>query len=124
MKIEREMMRGAGPTAVLQLLADQEMYGYQIVEALSSRSNGVFKLGQSTLYPMLYNLESKGLVTSRQKEGPNGRMRRYYRLTVQGKKKLDLDRQQWSVLIQGLGALGITRTAQSDFGFAFDGGSA
>ncbi|MEM9412028.1 MAG: helix-turn-helix transcriptional regulator, partial [Planctomycetota bacterium] len=81
----------------------------QIVESLASQSNGVFELGQSTLYPMLYNLESKGLVTSQQKEGPNGRMRRYYKLTVKGKKKLDEDRQQWAALVEGLGALGVTR---------------
>ena len=121
MKIEREMMRGAGPTAVMQLLAREEMYGYQIVESLATKSNGVFELGQSTLYPMLYNLESKGIVKSRQKEGPNGRMRRYYRLTAKGKKKLELDRQQWAALVQGLGALGVTRSVQGGFtGLAFD----
>ena len=124
MKIEREMMRGAGPTAVLQLLARDEMYGYQIVESLTSRSDGVFELGQSTLYPMLYNLESKGLVTSRQKAGPNGRLRRYYRLTAKGKKKLEIDRQQWAALIKGMGALGVTRQAGNITGLGIDGGFA
>ena len=122
MKLERELMRGAGPTAVMQLLANGEMYGYQIVESLASKSNGVFELGQSTLYPMLYNLEAKGLVSSQQKAGPNGRMRRYYKLTVKGKKKLDADRQQWAALVEGLGALGVTRDAQG--GFAWGGGMA
>jgi len=102
-------MRGAGPTAVMQLLADDEMYGYEIVEALAKRSSGVFELGQSTLYPMLYNLESKGLVRSREKKGDNGRNRRYYRLTSKGMKKLDSDRQQWAALVKGMGALGVTR---------------
>ena len=86
MKLEREMMRGAGPTAVLQLLSDGEMYGYQLIESITTRSKGVLELGQSTLYPMLYNLESKGLVASKEKPGPNGRTRRYYRLTAAGKK--------------------------------------
>ena len=110
MKLEREMMRGAGPTAVMQLLVSGEMYGYQLVESLASRSEGVFELGQSTLYPMLYNLESKGLVASREKKGPNGRQRRYYRLTSKGKKKLSADRQQWAELVKGMNALGLTRT--------------
>ena len=123
MKLEREMMRGAGPTAVMQLLGDGEMYGYEIVESLATRSAGVFELGQSTLYPMLYNLEGKGLVTSRQKAGPNGRMRRYYRLTSKGKKKLDQDRQQWAALVKGMGALGVTRGKQSTPGLAFGGGT-
>lgn len=109
MKIEREMMRGAGPTAVMQLLLKGEMYGYEIVEALEQKSAGVFELGQSTLYPMLYNLESKGLVDSTTKPGPNGRERRYYRLTDAGKKQLDRDRQQWAALVKGMTALGVTR---------------
>ena len=111
MKLEREMMRGAGPTAVMQLLADDEMYGYQIVESLAARSAGVFELGQSTLYPMLYNLEAKGIVKSREKKGDNGRTRRYYRLTAKGQKKLDADRLQWAALVKGMGALGVTRSA-------------
>lgn len=109
MKLEREMMRGAGPTAVMHLLSEQEMYGYELIEALTRQSNGIFTLGQSTLYPMLYNLESKGLVLSRDKTGPNGRRRRYYRLTAKGKKKLESDRQQWSSLVEAMGALGLTR---------------
>ena len=45
MKLEREMMRGAGPTAVMQLLSSGEMYGYEIVESLTKQSKGVFELG-------------------------------------------------------------------------------
>jgi len=65
MKLERELMRGAAPTAVMQVLSGGEKYGYELVEALSRHSNGLLSIGQSTLYPLLYNLEAKGLVTSR-----------------------------------------------------------
>jgi PadR family transcriptional regulator PadR len=109
MKLEREMMRGAGPTAVMQLLSGGEKYGYELVESLSRQTDGVLKLGQSTLYPMLYNLEAKGIVASKEKPGPNGRQRRYYRLTARGKKKLEADRKQWSALVEAMGALGLTR---------------
>ncbi len=119
MKLESELMRGAGPAAVLQLLSGGEMYGYQIVETLAQRSNGIFEMGQSTLYPMLYNLEAKGLVVSTNKPGPNGKDRRYYRLTTAGKKRLAQDREQWAALIQGLSAIGVTRTR--GFGLAFEG---
>ncbi len=106
-KIESELMRGAGPAAVLQLLAGGEMYGYQIVEALTKRSQGVLEMGQSTLYPMLYNLEAKGYVVSENKDAPNGRQRRYYRLTPTGLTRLEQDRVQWTALVQGLQALGL-----------------
>ncbi len=49
MPIERELMRGAGPVAVLQLLEQGEMYGYQLVEAVARRTDGVLAMGQSTL---------------------------------------------------------------------------
>ena len=125
MKLERELMRGAGPTAVLQLLSSGgEMYGYQIVETLASESKGVFELGQSTLYPMLYNLEAKGLVASTNKKGDNGRNRRYYKLTTKGKKRLAKDRQQWAAVVKGLGALGVTRGRKGAGGLAIDGGAA
>ncbi len=108
MKLERELMRGAGPMAVLHLLLDREMYGYELIEALASRSRGILQFGQSTLYPMLYNLEAKGLVASRERVADNGRRRRYYRLTGKGRKKLQADRQQWASLVEALGALGVT----------------
>lgn len=122
MKLERELMRGAGPTAVLQLLSRGEMYGYQIVEQLAAESKGVFELGQSTLYPMLYNLEAKSLVTSTSRKGDNGRTRRYYKLTTKGKKRLAKDREQWAALVQGLGALGVTRGRGTFGDLAIDGG--
>ena len=104
MKLERELMRGAGPTAVLKLLSGGEKYGYELVESLAQQSDGVLAMGQSTLYPMLYNLEAKGLVKSRtDKSGP--RPRRYYRLTKKGEGKLAVDCRQWAALFEALGSL-------------------
>ena len=68
MKIERELMRGAGPMAVLQLLHQREMYGYELAQALARSTDGVLAMGQSTLYPLLYNLENKGLIRSKWRE--------------------------------------------------------
>ena len=98
MKLERELMRGAGPAAVLRLLEGGERYGYELVELLDRRTGGVLAMGQSTLYPMLYNLEAKALVASRVQTADNGRPRRYYRLTDKGRRKLAKDRVQWQAL--------------------------
>lgn len=107
MKLESELMRGAGPLAVLKLLESGEKYGYELVEALAKQSEGVLKMGQSTLYPMLYNLEAKKLIASRLDEsGP--RKRKYYRLTKQGEKRLSRDTEQWLLLMQAMQSLGIS----------------
>ena len=107
MKLERELMRGAAPTAVMQVLSAGEKYGYELVEALSQKSNGVLGIGQSTLYPLLYNLEAKGLVTSRVDE-TGARPRRFYRLTQLGRRKLADDTKQWQALWEAFRSLGLT----------------
>ena len=106
MPLDRELMRGAGPVAVLKLLERREMYGYELVEALEQRTDGVLAMGQSTLYPMLYNLEGKGLVASRWDDsGPRGR--KYYRLTGTGKQRLAADTAQWNAVTGAMRQLGI-----------------
>lgn len=107
MKLERELMRGAGPTAVLKLLEPGEKYGYELVERLSQQTDGVLAMGQSTLYPMLYNLEAKGLVASRERKADSGRRRRYYRLTGKGKRKLAKDTAQWKRLVEAMQGIGV-----------------
>jgi len=100
-------MRGAGPTAILRLLESGEKYGYELVQLLEQRSQGVLAMGQSTLYPLLYNLEAKGLIASRSQTSENGRPRRYYRLTSKGKRQLAHDRKQWEALSAAMGQLGV-----------------
>jgi len=111
MRIERELMRGAGPVAVLKLLHRSEMYGYELVEALSQRSDGVLAMGQSTLYPLLYNLEGKGLIEGFWREASSGRERKYYRLTTKGRKRLAADIAQWEALTRALTDIGVLHPA-------------
>jgi PadR family transcriptional regulator, regulatory protein PadR len=107
MKVERELMRGAGPVAVLKLLERSEMYGYELAEALSKRSNGALAMGQSTLYPLLYNLEAKGLISSEWRELENGRRRKYYALTTDGRRRLEAESEQWRLAARAMEALGV-----------------
>ncbi len=107
MKVERELMRGAGPFAVLQLLRKREMYGYELVDALSERTDGVLAMGQSTLYPMLYNLQAKGYITSRWRQAASGRPRKYYALSRRGIGHLAVEITQWQSLVNAIAALGV-----------------
>lgn len=116
MKIERELMRGAGPVVVLKLLERQEMYGYELVEAVARRTEGVLAMGQSTLYPLLYNLESKGLIEGYWRDADSGRERKYYRLTAKGRKRLAHDTEQWAGLIAVMQTLGIGGSAAAATG--------
>lgn len=107
MRIERELMRGAGPIAILRLLEGGEKYGYELVELLDRQSKGVLAMGQSTLYPLLYNLQAKGLIAARTEKTDSGRSRKYYRLTDKGSRRLARDRKQWEALSTAMGNLGL-----------------
>ena len=72
--------------AVLKLLKGRAMYGYELVEALSTKSEGVLSMGQSTLYPLLYNLQAQGLIRPRWQKADSGRKRKYYSLTSEGER--------------------------------------
>ncbi len=107
MRVERELMRGAGPVAVLRLLEAGEMYGYELANALGKRTDGVLAMGHSTLYPMLYNLEAKKLIASQWRRAESNRRRRYYTLTDRGRKRLAAERGQWKALVGALTRIGV-----------------
>lgn len=107
MTLEREWTRGAAPLAVLTLLERREMYGYELVEALERDSGGLLALGQSTVYPLLYNLEGKGHVEAVWRAAPNGRRRKYYRATASGRRWLETQRSQWAKLVEAMASLGV-----------------
>lgn len=106
-RVHQRWMRGAGPLAVLKLLDQREMYGYELAEALDRSSDGVLAMGHSTLYPLLYNLESKGLIEAREPEVADGRPRKYYRPTDEGRAWLRQHHEEWIGLVGAMARLGI-----------------
>jgi PadR family transcriptional regulator PadR len=107
MRAERELMRGAGPVAVLKLLEDGAKYGYELVEALSQQTAGVLDMRQSTLYPLLYNLQAQGFIEPKWKSTTGGRKRKYYSLTAKGRKRLAHDTAQWRSVAAAMQSLQI-----------------
>jgi PadR family transcriptional regulator PadR len=110
-RIDRELMRGAGPMALLRLLESRPMYGYELVEALAAVRDGVLDMGQSTLYPMLYNLESKKLLAASWQTADSGRRRKYYRITAKGRRWLESQKRQWQDLMGAMSDLGVISEA-------------
>jgi PadR family transcriptional regulator PadR len=97
MRIERELMRGAGPVAVLRLLESGEKYGYELIKLLDHRSQGVLAMG---------------LISARTEQAENGRPRKYYSLTDRGRKRLARDRKQWEALSVAMEKLGLVKLAE------------
>ena len=90
----REQEPGGLDLLILHLLAERDMYGYEIVIELANRSSEVFQLKEGTLYPLLHRLEKEGSVSAYE-EKKEGRVRRYYRLTRKGGEKLRERTEAW-----------------------------
>lgn len=73
---------------VLTALVDQPRHGYGIVGEVADLSDGRVRLKVGTLYGVLDRLVAEGLVEPDREEIAHGRLRRYYRLTEQGRDAL------------------------------------
>jgi transcriptional regulator len=86
--------KGSLPLLILHTLSRGPGHGYQIAKEIKQGSQGTLDFKEGTLYPTLHNLEEQGLVESYDAE-VNGRARRCYRLTENGRDTLATERQAW-----------------------------
>lgn len=93
--MDKALLSGSTAMLLLKLLEEQDMYGYQMIDTLRSRSDHTFDLKAGTLYPLLHTLEEKGFVSSYLEGGDSTRPRKYYHLTPAGKKRLAEKEQEW-----------------------------
>ncbi|MES2472006.1 MAG: PadR family transcriptional regulator [Pseudomonadota bacterium] len=94
---DSSLSAGVPELLILKLLQDQEMYGYEIVQAISDRTAAALTPGEGVVYPVLHGLEKDGALKSRRKT-VNGRSRVYYTLTAKGAKRLSHLSQSWNTL--------------------------
>jgi PadR family transcriptional regulator, regulatory protein PadR len=90
-------MNGVPELLILRLLEQREMYGYEIVEAIRSRTGEVVAVGEGVVYPVLHGLEDAGALRSRRRT-VSGRSRIYYAVTPAGRRRLAQLSQSWSTL--------------------------
>src|ERR1700730_13140390 len=69
--------------ALLSLLTESPMHGYELMKQLEERSGGVYRASAGTVYPTLQQLEDEGLIIAELLEG-----KKVYRLTDEGKREL------------------------------------
>lgn len=79
---------------ILMMLAQKEMYGYELMKSLAELTSGIYEPKSGTLYPALKRLEKKGFITSEMRE-VDGTMVKYYKLAEKGKTRLE---RMWTII--------------------------
>jgi PadR family transcriptional regulator, regulatory protein PadR len=99
---EHSLKKGTAELLVLAQLESAPRHGYEIAVRIEERSDGEVTFNVASLYPILYRMESQGLISGRWVERPGERRRRFYKLTAAGRKKLVQQRQAWTVFMSAV----------------------
>ena len=92
--LDIQLKKGLLEVCILSVINREDSYGYQIIKDVSS----CVEITESTLYPILKRLESSGCLTT-YSVAHNGRLRKYYRITSIGKRKIEEFLGDWQELI-------------------------
>ena len=99
------LLQGTLDLIVLQLLRAEPTNGYDLSLRIQATSSQVLNVNAGSLYPALYRLEERGLISAEWEETPNGRKAKVYSVTASGRKHLSEQRESWERFSAALGAI-------------------
>lgn len=86
-----QFKKGVLDLCVMALTAREDRYGYELAVMIS----GKFDIAVGSVYPILNRLTQEGYFTTYLQESPGGPPRKYYRLSEDGRRKLDALSEEW-----------------------------
>ncbi len=92
-----ELLKGSTEIILLSFLNETAMYGYELARKVEKESEGFLLFKEGTLYPALKKLETQGLIESYWEKSDEGPRRKYYTITLTGKKVLLDLKNEWNV---------------------------
>ena len=92
------LLQGTLDLLILRIVALEPLHGYGIVRRIEQMSGQALQIRQGSLYPALYRMEQRGLLTADWKTNESGKEAKYYRLTKAGRKALEDETEGWKRL--------------------------
>jgi DNA-binding PadR family transcriptional regulator len=102
MHIDKDLVAASATPLVLAILAERESYGYAILKRVRELSAGDLQWTDGMLYPLLHRLLRLGYVTTEWRTPPEGRRRKYYAITDEGRATLADQQRQWVAVTRAL----------------------
>ena len=102
MHIDKDLVAASATPLVLAILAEGESYGYAILKRVRALSGGELEWTDGMLYPLLHRLLRLGYVTTEWRTPPEGRRRKYYAITADGRAALSNQQRQWAAVTRAL----------------------
>ena len=102
MHVDKDLIAASATPLVLAILAEGESYGYAILKRVRALSAGEIEWTDGMLYPLLHRLDRLAYVTTDWRTPPEGRRRRYYTITHEGRAALAEQQRQWAAVTRAL----------------------
>lgn len=96
--MSKDLVAASATPLVLAILTEGDSYGYAIIKRVAELSGGHLRWTDGMLYPVLHRLERHGYVAAQWSGAENGRRRKYYRITKEGRAQLVSHREQWETV--------------------------
>ncbi len=102
-KQNNDILQGTLSLLVLKALqARGKMHGYALTGHIQKASAELLRVEEGSLYPALHRMEQEGWVKAEWGLTEKGRKARFYSLTPEGERQLDVERESWKRLTAGV----------------------
>ena len=97
-----DLLQGTLDLLILQVVSLGPLHGYAIAQRLNTISKEALQVQQGSLYPALHRLEKRGWLRADWGTADSGREAKFYTLTAAGRKRLDVEKTEWSRLSEAI----------------------
>ena len=97
-----ELLQGTLDMLILKALSAGALHGYDIANRIQQTSDDVLTIQEGSLYPALHRMEERGLIEAEWGLSENNRKAKFYKLTKDGRKRLETEASDWSRLSEAI----------------------
>jgi len=106
---QMELLQGTLDLLILKAVSLGPLHGYGVLLRIQQISLHRLGIQQGSLYPALYRLEDQGWISSEWGESENKRKAKYYRLTADGRKRLQSEEARWNRMAEVIAGILATK---------------
>jgi len=97
-----DLLQGTLDMLILRTLLFGPLHGHAIAHSIERATEDVLKIDHGSLYPALHRLTRRGWIASKWGVSENNRRAKFYRLTVSGRKQLNIETSKWETLSEAI----------------------
>ena len=90
-----QLLRGTLHVLILKTVAPAALHGYAIASRIAEATEGALEIDDGALYQALHRMEERGWLDSEWGHAENGRRARFYRVTPEGRRRLQVETDSW-----------------------------